>query len=145
MIHPPDSVKLLLQKYYVSIMIASQPHSRSISSSPSTSGSATATLRSQSLMNPFELHSPTHISAQVDCAESWLHKCDNRIHPLLKMHSTLTDVARKASVSQSNQTTIVCTWNGEIIHGHMGEGRISMLPLEPPQKMSVTCLGSVLR
>ena len=93
----PNSESTLYQ--YASLSIASQSFPRS-SSSPSISGRVAAAVRSLSLTSPIELHSPTHINARVDCTESRLRRCDNRIRPLLNTRSTLTDVARKELVFQ---------------------------------------------
>ena len=91
---PPGRIVCRNSMYYISTIIASQSCPSS-SSSPSTSGRAATAVRSLSLTNPIKLHSPTHINARVDCTERRLRRCDNRIRPLLKIRSTLTDVARK--------------------------------------------------
>ena len=83
----------------------------SSSSSPTTSGGAAADRMSLYFTNPIVLHSATHIRAQVDWTESWLRRCDSKIQPLLKMHLTLTDVARKVSV-ESRQ---LCHAHGHIL------------------------------
>jgi len=74
--------------------IASQSaDNSSIFSSPTSSSSTVTSLMSLSQTYPCKLHTPRHMSVHVDWTERWLQMCERRRWPLLKVRSTLTEVA----------------------------------------------------
>ena len=100
----------------------------SILSSPTSSSSAMTSLMSLSRTYSCKLHTPRHIRAHIDWTERWLQMWERRRQPLLKVHSTPTEVARKIldevykkkiwmqSLTRDNKIINCHPWQGRIFH-----------------------------